>query len=426
MNIVANKDFLEVKLVSLIADYDIETIANLYQPIISSQAMSLYFTFWSEAKNQKITSIITHEQLLTRMQISPGDFVEARKSLEAIGLIKTYVQKENNICIYQYDVYAPKTPKSFFDNALLYGMLIKSIGENDANRFMNIYHLEAPVHEGKEITASFVEVFHPDLDNPVFAKVLNNTSSSIGRANGKIAMAFSYEKFFDSLSQISQIKVDAFTKKDMKELERLATLYGVDEATSANDVANVYNPHAVKGKRLDFIQLTKAFQDETNYNYLSIKRNGTHLNKVSGSSDLAHKINLLESISPKDYLSVLQNGTRPASSDLRLINDLSRNFHLANGVINAIVDFVSTVNNNILSRAYCEKVAASLAREGILTTIDAMNYLKKVTHPRQKEIAPIDSDKNKSQKKKEKENDNLPSWEQMIDDLDGGGSDGKA
>ena len=41
MNIVANKDFLEVKMVSLIADYDIETVANLYQPIISSQAITI-------------------------------------------------------------------------------------------------------------------------------------------------------------------------------------------------------------------------------------------------------------------------------------------------------------------------------------------------------------------------------------------------
>ena len=36
-------------------------------------------------------------------------------------------------------------------------------------------------------------------------------------------------------------------------------------------------------------------------------------------------------------------------------------------------------NNNILSKNYCEKIASSLAREGVLTTVDAMNYLKKLT-----------------------------------------------
>ena len=33
----------------------------------------------------------------------------------------------------------------------------------------------------------------------------------------------------------------------------------------------------------------------------------------------------------------------------------------------------------MLSKNYCEKIAASLAREGVSTTVDAMNYLKKLT-----------------------------------------------
>jgi len=138
-------------------------------------------------------------------------------------------------------------------------------------------------------------------------------------------------------------------------------------------------------------------------------------------------------MSPKNYLGVLQNGTRPASADLRLINDLSSNFHLSNGVINAIIDFVLTVNNNVLSRAYSEKIAASLAREGLTTAVDAMNYLRRIYRPKDKE-APIASPKKvettggeeTENKQKTPSSKDEPSWEEMIDDLDGGGSDGKA
>ncbi|HNX15950.1 MAG TPA: DnaD domain protein [Bacilli bacterium] len=433
MNIVNNKDFLEVKLASLIADYDVETIANLYQPIIGYQAASLYFALWSEAKNQKITSLITHEQLFTRMQIFPGDYVEARKALEAIGLIKTFLEKNPNTSLYHYDVYAPKTPKDFFDNSLLFGMLIKNIGEADANRFKAIYFLDQPAKKGDEISATFAEVFHPDFENPVFAKVLGITPQSVGRCGGKILLTFSYEQFFISLSEVSQIKPEALTKKEMKEIERLATLYGVNEITAANDVASTYQSQMGKGKRVDFAQLTKLFQDETNYNYLAIKRNNMRPQKVSGSTDLAHKINLLEITSPKDYLSLLQNGTRPASADLRLINDLSSNFNLSNGVINAVIDFILTVNNNVLNRAYSEKIAGSIAREGITTVIDAMNFLRRVYQPKEKS-APIPSPttegntndpKTANENKTSSASDTL-SWEEMIDDLDGGGSDGKA
>lgn len=432
MNIVNGKDFLEVKLASLIADYDLETLTNLYQPIIGYQALAVYLTLWSEGKNQKITSLINHETLFARLQMAPGDFVEARKALEGLGLIKTFMNKAKDIVIYEYEIYAPKTPKSFFDNALLNGLLIKSIGEANANRFQAIYHFEAPAHEGSEISASFVEVYHPDYDNPAFAKVLSGSSCSIGRVGGKIVTVFSYEKFFNALSSISQISEAAFNKKDMKEIERLATLYGVDELIAANDVVEVYSPASPKGSRIDFEALNKHFQDETNFNYLSIKRNGQRPNIISGESDLAKKINLIETASPKDYLSALQNGTKPATADLRLINDLSSNFHLTNAVINAVIDFVLTVNQNILNRSYCEKVSASLAREGLTTAVDAMNYLYKVRGKDKKTekksyVSHPPKIETEDKKPEKQEEDSSVNWEQMIDDLDtGGGSDGKA
>ncbi len=81
MVILSENDYLDVKLNSLIADYDSETLSNLYQPIIGYAALAVYFTLVSESKNQKITSVISHNQLLNRLQMSPGDFVEARKRL---------------------------------------------------------------------------------------------------------------------------------------------------------------------------------------------------------------------------------------------------------------------------------------------------------------------------------------------------------
>ena len=163
-------------------------------------------------------------------------------------------------------------------------------------------------------------------------------------------------------------------------LERLATLYGISEERAADGVIKVYNPHAERDKRIDFEELTKRFEEETNYLYLQKRGSNRGRNRTTnGNTDLAHKVNLMETLSPKDYLSVLQNGSVPASADLKIINDISKKFRLPNCVINAIIDYVLTVNDNILSKAFCEKIAGSLAREGITTTIDAMDYLKKVS-----------------------------------------------
>ena len=181
----------------------------------------------------------------------------------------------------------------------------------------------------------------------------------------------------------------------MKEIERLATLYAISEEAAAQAVSELYDPHAKKGSRIDFEELAKRFMDITNYRGFSHSSYGRRGKGVSGETDLANKINLMEKVSPAKYLSYLQNSTVPASSDLKIINDISKKFQLPNAVINALIDYVLATNDNILSRALTEKIAASLAREGVVTAIDAMNYLKKI-RKRGKKKDPSNSSANPS------------------------------
>ena len=429
MVILSENDYLDVKLNSLIADYDNETLSNLYQPIIGYAALAVYFTLVSESKNQKITSVISHNQLLNRLQMSPGDFVEARKRLEAVGLLRTILETNNSLKIYHYQIYAPKTPAKFFDDTLLYGMLIKAVGDVDANRFKSIYQFNSE-EQGKDISASFVDVFQPNFDDPAFMKALQGVDT-IGRRNGKINSEFNYDLFFEQLTKISQIKQEAFTKKDMKEIERLSTLNGISEAEAASAVASVYDPYAPKGKHIDFEKLTSIFQERTEYSYLLSKKLNRASNKNSGNSNLAGKINIMETRTPKQFLALLQNGTQPALSDLKIVEALSKKFNLNNSVINAILDYVLATNNNILSRSFCEKIGASLAREGITTTIDAMNYLKKVSRGQQrKEYGPSANVQHveQEQPKKKKSSEEDVNWDELLDDIeeDGGEDNGKA
>ena len=157
----------------------------------------------------------------------------------------------------------------------------------------------------------------------------------------------------------------------------------------------------------------------------------------NGNTDLAKKINLMESKSPKDYLTIIQNGTKPADADIRLINDLSKNYHLPNPVINAVVDYVLTKADNVLSRAYAEKVAASLVRENARTAVDAMNYLRKIDKKTRgkkttkKMVLPVESIKANKEKTtdKTKGSDDADwelEWDRLMDELNGGDDGGKA
>jgi len=428
MVLIHNTDTFTVRLVTLIAEYDRDTMVNLYQPLVGHEAVSLFFTLWSEANNQRIVPTASHESLFVKTQFTVGEFVKARKALEAVGLLKTYLETSNDGRFFHYELYAPKTPNDFFNDTLLYGLLIKCIGEKEAQRAKNIYSIANLNKNGEDISASFQEVFHPDFEDPAFLKAIK-TSKAAGRNQAKIETKFSYERLFEELAQIGQIGENAFLKKDLKEIARLATLYGIDEVTAASIINSFYNPNVEKAKRLDFENITKAFQEETNIAYLSSSKSvSTKPKFVSSPGALASKINLMESISPKDFLSILQNGSEPATPDLKLIDNISKKFRLNNSVINAVIDYVLTTNNNVLSRPYCEKVAASLAREGITSTLDAMNYLKKISSGSKERHNNQNKDNDDYVTVDSKEKDENLNWEQLIDDIDidGGDDNGKA
>ena len=376
MVILSENDMFEVKISSLLADYDRETITNLYQPVIGFTALAIYFSFWSESHIQKILSFSSHEQFLSRMKLSPGAFVEGRKLLEAVGLVKTRLEKLKDIKIYHYELLAPKTPKGFFNDTLLFGLLIQNLGEAEANRLKRVYEIHEQEFVGEDISSSFNDIFHPDFEDAAFLKAANNNQNTVGRNKSKIDTEFKYELFFNELKKNSQISDTAFTKKEMKEIERIATLYGVSEEVTAHVVINCYSPEKEKGKRVDIQQVNEDLKNEVSYSVTSRKSNKNKQNMVVGEEGLAAKIKFFEVTSPKEVLRILQNGTKPAKADLNILYSLSNDYNLPNSVINVVIDFVLTMNNNVLSTYSCEKIAASLSRENIETAVDAMEYLK--------------------------------------------------
>lgn len=403
MVILSTSDMFDIKVSSLLADYDRETITNLYQPLIGFTALAVYFTFWSEAKNQKITSMSSHEQLLVRMKMATGVFIEARKVLEAVGLVKTRLEKMNGLSIYHYELFAPKTPSKFFNDTLLYGLLIQNLGENDANRLKRVYETSGSNEQGEDISSSFNDVFHPDYEDAAFLKATSGVSNTLGRKKSKIDTEFSYEKFFATLADISQIGEKSITKQEMKEVERIATLYGVSEEITAEKVANNFIVSNPKGNRIDFKQLDKDLQNEVNYGVRSLKKN-KNKNIAIGEEGLAAKVKLFESKNPKEVLSILQNGTKPAAADLNIVQSLASDYKLTNGVINVIIDFVLQMNNNVLSKYSVEKIASSISRENIETAIDAMQYLNEnYTGSQKKRASTIKSNSKKANKAEKKE-----------------------
>jgi replication initiation and membrane attachment protein len=221
------------------------------------------------------------------------------------------------------------------------------------------------------VSASFLDVYNLDYDDPSFRKEFG--VSILGRDHGRANLEFNYDLFFGYVNENSSINTSSFKKKDMKEISRLARLFGLDEKRMAFIVIDEYIHEGPT--HLDFEKIKNRCEKEIRFSQVK----NVEKSKVSGDSELAKKIVLMEETAPAKFLQYLQQGTKPARSDIAIVNALSKDYGFGNGIINVIVEYVLYKNDNVLSRNYAEKIAASLAREGVTTTVDAMNYLKKLT-----------------------------------------------
>ena len=159
----------------------------------------------------------------------------------------------------------------------------------------------------------------------------------------------------------------------MKEIARLGTLFGLNEKSMAYIIIDEYNFDSPV--HLDFEKIRNKCENEIRFSQVK----NIQKSSVSGDSELADKIRMMEEVAPAKFLQYLQQGTKPARSDIAIVNSLSEDYGFGNGIINVIVEYVLYKNKNVLSKNYAEKIAASLARENVKTTVDAMNYLKKLS-----------------------------------------------
>lgn len=372
MTYVSGNDKYQIKLASIITNVDKDVLVELYQPLVGATAIMLYLTLQKQNRNGSIDEQFSVDQLISITQYSPSIILSARHMLEAVGLLRTYENAIGEDRYYIFVLYAPKSPKDFFDDVLFKGLLFQYIGEKEVKKLASRYKIDLSIPEGyNEVSASFVEVYHPNYDDPAFRKEISGTI--LGHDAGRVKINFNYDLFYKNVSDNSQIDVSSLTKKDMKEIERLSALFGLDEKQISLIVISHFD--SLAHPHIDFDKVASDAMDAIKYK--SVINQSTSKSKVSGEGILVEKVKLMDESTPAYFLQVLQNNTKPARADLKIVDELSKEYGFSNGVINVIIDYVLNKNNNILSRNYCEKIASSLARQKVETTIDAMNYLNR-------------------------------------------------
>lgn len=370
MLLINDQDYYRCVKKSLIADYDFDTLTMLYQPIIGAKSLGLYYTFLTDANYHEWVEVSTHGDLVKRTGMSLFEIIDAEKKLEAIGLIKTYRKKEiDEVSSYVYEIYAPKTPNQFFLDPLFVGLLEASIGERAVQRMRRYFKInEINLKNYVNVSTKFNDVFS---DVPLKLNV--NREVLFDKNVNAIKSSFSSSKFLNILSEKYNISRDNVSSFDLLQIERLALLFNYKEDAMALFAKDNYYAED------NTFDIDNIYQKCKNSLLLPLDLSNKNSGYKVYTSDevLAKKINLMNDTSPIEYFRLKNNNTYPSPSDINVINILSHDYKLNNGVINALIDYTLDACNQDFSKAYCEKLASKMARLKVSNALEAMNALEK-------------------------------------------------
>jgi replication initiation and membrane attachment protein len=379
MKIINSKDFLQIRLESTISSLDIEFLAEAYASLIGLEAVGLYLSL----KQQELLAegnIVSLETWLTFGQATPQGFHQARIQLEAVGLIRTYQQAYEKTYLYTLSLFAPKSPKAFLEDPILKGLLLQRAGQSYLKRLEMKYALQPMDHDVKEVSVSFGEVFHPDLNHPAF---MNPSQANVkGKTLAEIRQPFDEILFAEQLQKQFSIDIKKLNQEDIKQMVAIATLTGLDELAAAEILGtNLDLQH-----RLKIDKVTQAARQEKRLPF--VRQRQQQKLQLQDTSSETTAINQMEMLAPLEFLSLKQEGSEVAAADFSLLLRLQSQYGLPNPVINALIHVVLNTQNNALVPRYVEKLAGNLKRAKLEHAIDTLDFFHEMNQPRQNKSFP--------------------------------------
>ena len=390
---------------TVITDKDKKIVSMLYQPIIGFTAVSLYYTLIADLdKRELFSEDLMHHHLMTTMQLKLDDIIIAREKLEAVGLIKTYMKKDN-INQYVYILYSPLDANEFFNHPILNIVLYNNVGKKEYDKLIDFFRTPRVIlKDYDDITASFDEVFSPvqgtvmEIDN-----VITKSSNAINVNKNIVDLNL----IISSIPE-KQVSSKCFNDEAKNLINNLAYIYNLSSLDMQGLVRNSINERGLIDKTLLRKQCRDyyKFENAGNLPTLIYNKQPDFLKKPKGdSSKWAKMVYTFENISPYQLLKAKYKGGEPTDRDKRLIENLMIDQKLNSGVVNVLISYVLKTNDEQLKKSYVETIAGQWKRAGIETVEDAMKFAEK-EHKKMKKTIKPKFENNKTKTKDGK----LPLW----------------
>lgn len=391
-------DGYEVRLAnSLPTDY-LHSLYHLYQPLIGIEAISLYQTLLLQIEIQTEISIQTHHTLMNYLNLPLDKIYEARLKLEGIGLLKTYRFESDDRVYFTYELQAPFSPRQFFGDLMLSELLYRHLGKSRFSLLKNYYTETEKRDIGKDITASFGDVFETFQ-----SKAPIHTPAPPEKSPGIPIKTVDFTIIEQTLKRkmIPVNKVLTETNKNV--IAQLMQLYDLE----TYEVENALLWALTDENTLDIEQLRAACHDlfRAKHNVADVKLSMKQEYERTEQKQMSKEERLIatfESISPKQLLEDLSAGHNASEQDMKLISEIMLKQGLPNPVMNVLIHYVLLQSDMKLSKPYLEKIASHWSRAKLKTAKEAMEFARKQAEPQVKQ--------QRNYRKKNETKEVIPDW----------------
>ena len=358
---------------TILSEIDRQSLMIFYGPIIGPLAVSLYLLLWQDLNTlMEESEFLLHHHLMSILKCSSKNLKEARETLEAVGLVKTFV-KEENVLIYIYEIFSPLYPLEFLNHPILSVVLYNNIGNEEYEKILKQYKKKKYDLTGFiEITKNMDEVYKSESFQEI-DDIKERIPASL-----KLTSKIDYDLIIDSIPK-DNISAKTFNKKTKELIDNLSFIYNVDTLKMIEFIRMSINEFGMIDKTLLRKTTQKYYQLSSNSLPTIVYRTQPEfLKKAAGDNSIRGKIvAMFENISPYDYLKSKNKGATPTAKDLKLVESLLIDLELTPAVVNVLLDYCLKKNNNKLTTNYVETVAAQWKRADLKTAEEAMTFAEK-------------------------------------------------
>lgn len=384
-----------------LSDMEKEVLTFLYQPLIGAVAFSLYLTLLSEINGQTSQSEeLFHADLITLTDSSLPQLTAARRKLEGIGLVDTFMKTDETLGrVLIYRLNHPETVERFFKDEILSITLLNTVGKRKFDKLYERFKPKFLRLEGYEnISAGFKDVYlfkeeQIAAETELISKIQHDFENPRPTAPLTVESETFDWTFFEE--QIAKLGIKLPTDKEAfrKLVFTFHESLGIDELEMANFASKSFDYYlnqidtnemkrqinaAFYPKRKQTQSVPLYFKPE-----LSDKDNQTYRYnslKLAGFTEEEIKIVLeSEKIPPEKYLEGVKRSKGGFPTDLEKYNVryLIEQSDLPNSVINILLHFVCSVENKKSLRSeHLNEIANDWAEQKISSPEAAILYVK--------------------------------------------------